>query len=95
MGGDGEIIVSVGWWRKNFGWLCMVVGDGGEIMVSRGWLWEVAKELRLVVGVRRCSCMVVGGCGWSHDLVMPIAGIENDESRQVDVAHLDRNQHES
>ena len=55
----------------------------------------MAKELRLVVGVRRCSCMVAGGCGWSHDLVMPIAGIENDESRQVDVAHLDRNQHES
>ena len=36
MGGDGEIIVSVGWWRRNFGWSWMVVGDGGEIMVSRG-----------------------------------------------------------
>ena len=39
------------------------VGGGGKIMNGRGWSWVVVTKLWFVVGV-------VGGRGWSHDLVM-------------------------
>ena len=44
------------------------MGGGGEIMAGRdwlqqnyGWSWVVGEKLWLVMG----------GCGWLHDLVMP------------------------
>ena len=49
----------------------MVVGGGSEIIAALGWSWVVAAKLWLVVG----------GRGWSHDLVilmfvMPVILIE-------------------
>ena len=58
----GEIMAGRGWWRQNYGWSWVVVGDEFKIMTSRGWSWVVAAKL----------WVVVDGRGWSHDSVMSI-----------------------
>ena len=70
MSGGGEIMAGRVCWRQNYGWSWLVMagggGGGGKIMAgwwrqTFGWSWVVATKLWLVVG----------GRGWSHDLVMP------------------------
>ena len=42
--------------------LWLVVGDGSKIMAFCGCLWVMMAKLWLIMG----------GCGWSHDLVMTV-----------------------
>ena len=62
MGGGGKIMAGCGWsWVVGMK-LWMVIGGGSKIMAGRGW-WQ-----------QNCGWLgvVVGGRGWSHNLVMPL-----------------------
>ena len=82
VGSGSEIMVCWGWlsvWGWNYGWswveavkLWLVVGGGSELMPGPRWLWVVEGGGGKNIAGRGWSWMVVAGCGWSHDLVMPI-----------------------
>ena len=49
------------------------MGSGGKIMAGRGWLSVVGAKLWLVMG----------GRGWSYDLVMPVVLKLNFQKNKV------------